>query len=49
MRGGGILAADNAISHEKDLKPMLNMALNDKRVDAMIVPIGKGLLLCRNL
>ena len=49
MRVGGILAADNAISHEKDLKPMLDIALNDKRVDAMIVPIGKGVLVCRKL
>ena len=44
---GGILVADNAISHGDVLMPMLDRALDDDRVDAMIVPIGKGELLCR--
>jgi len=44
---GGLLVADNAINHYETLKPMINKALSDKRVDAMIVPIGKGELLCR--
>ena len=44
---GGLLVADNAINHYKTLKPMINKALSDKRVDATIVPIGKGELLCR--
>ena len=44
---GGILIADNAINHYETLKPMLDKALNDDRVDALIVPIGKGELLCR--
>ena len=44
---GGILVADNAINHEATLRPMLNWALSDPRVDAMIVPVGKGELLCR--
>jgi caffeoyl-CoA O-methyltransferase len=44
---GGILVADNAINHEKTLRPMLDRALADDRVDAMIVPIGKGELVCR--
>ena len=44
---GGILVADNAINHEKALRPMLDRALSDDRVDAMIVPIGKGELICR--
>jgi caffeoyl-CoA O-methyltransferase len=46
---GGLLVADNAISHEKVLKPMLDRALNDARVDALIVPIGRGELVCRRL
>ena len=46
---GGILIADNAINHYETLKPMLNKALNDDRVDALVVPIGKGELLCRKL
>ncbi len=44
---GGILIADNALSHQEDLQPMLDRALADPRVDAMIVPIGKGELVCR--
>ena len=44
---GGILVADNAINHREALQPMLDRALADDRVDAMIVPIGKGELLCR--
>ena len=47
MVPGGILVADNAINHEKTLRPMLDRALADDRVDALIVPIGKGELVCR--
>lgn len=47
MVTGGILVADNAISHETDLRPMLMRALADDRVDALIVPIGRGELVCR--
>lgn len=44
---GGLFAADNAINHREILQPMLDRALSDERVDALIVPIGKGVLLCR--
>lgn len=44
---GGLLVADNAINHRETLQPMLDRAFADKRVDALIVPIGKGELLCR--
>jgi len=44
---GGLLVADNAINHEATLRPMLDRALRDERVDALIVPIGKGELVCR--
>ena len=47
MVKGGLLVADNAISHKDVLKPMLERALNDQRVDALIVPIGSGELVCR--
>ncbi len=47
MVSGGLLVADNAINHEKRLRPMLDQALSDHRVDALIVPIGKGELVCR--
>lgn len=46
---GGLLVADNAISHKDELKAMLKRALNDQRVDALIVPIGRGELVCRKL
>ena len=49
MVKGGILIADNAINHYKTLKPMLDGALTDKRVDALIIPIGKGELVCRKI
>jgi predicted O-methyltransferase YrrM len=47
MVSGGILVADNAINHEATLRPMLDRALHDLRVDALVVPIGKGELVCR--
>lgn len=47
MVSGGILVADNAINHKATLQPMLDRALRDERVDALIVPIGKGELVCR--
>lgn len=44
---GGLLVADNAINHREALQTMLERALNDERVDALIVPISKGELMCR--
>lgn len=44
---GGIVVADNAISHGEELKPVIDRALADARVDALVVPIGKGELLVR--
>jgi len=46
---GGLLVADNAINHREALAPMLERALSDERVDALIVPIGKGELVCRKV
>jgi len=46
---GGMLIADNAINHQETLKPMLDRALTDERVDTLIVPIGKGELVCRKI
>lgn len=46
---GGLLVADNAINHRETLQPMLERALHDERVDALVVPIGKGELVCRRL
>lgn len=47
MVSGGVLVADNAISHEETLRPMLERALADDRVDALVVPIAKGEFVCR--
>jgi caffeoyl-CoA O-methyltransferase len=47
MVAGGILVADNAINHRATLQPMLDRALDDPRVDALIVPLGGGELVCR--
>jgi predicted O-methyltransferase YrrM len=47
MTAGGILVADNAINSRDVLQPMLERALSDPRVDGVIVPIGKGVLMCR--
>lgn len=46
---GGLLIADNAINHRETLQPFLDRALADPRVDALIVPIGKGVLVCRKI
>jgi caffeoyl-CoA O-methyltransferase len=47
MVTGGILVADNAISHEAELRHVLHRALTDDHVDALVVPIGRGELVCR--
>jgi caffeoyl-CoA O-methyltransferase len=44
---GALLVADNAISRQADLHPMIDGALADPRVDALVVPIGTGELVCR--
>ena len=47
MVPGGILVADNAINHALTLQPVIDKALADGRVDSMVVPVGKGELVCR--
>jgi caffeoyl-CoA O-methyltransferase len=44
---GGLLLVDNVISHQADLQPFIDRAYADPRVDAVVISIGKGLLLCR--
>jgi hypothetical protein len=44
---GGLLVADNVDSHRADLQPMLDRASDDPSGDALVVPIGLGVLLCR--
>ena len=43
---GGLLVADNIISHAKDLDKFLKKARKDKKIDALVLNVGKGLLLC---
>lgn len=49
MVAGGLLVADNVISHSDALGPMLRRATEDERVDTAAIPIGKGLLVCRRV
>jgi predicted O-methyltransferase YrrM len=46
---GGILAADNAINHAEELADFIAQAEDDPRVDALVVPIGKGVFVCRKV
>jgi caffeoyl-CoA O-methyltransferase len=46
---GGLLVADNIISHQDVLGAMVRRVMADTRVDAQIVPIGSGLLVCRKI
>ena len=45
----GFIAADNAIDHYEEIKPMIDKAENDNRFDCLTVPIGKGEFLCRKI
>ena len=49
MVRGGLLVADNAISHWAAVQPMIERTLADERVDALIVPLGTGELVCRKI
>lgn len=49
MVKGGLLIADNVISHKEALKSFIERALSDGRVDALIVPVGLGVLVCRKV
>ena len=44
---GGLLVADNAVDFEEVVRPMLDRALSDERVDALVVPYLHGELICR--
>ncbi|MGD8406644.1 MAG: O-methyltransferase [Anaerolineales bacterium] len=49
LASGGILAADNVLSHANLLSDFVAQAEDDARVDVLVVPIGKGILVCRKL
>jgi predicted O-methyltransferase YrrM len=46
---GGMLVADNVISHADELISFVSTAKKDTNVDAVVLPIGKGLLLVRKV
>ncbi len=46
---GGLLVADNISSHQHILGRFVRRVFKDKRVDAIIVPIGSGELVCRKV
>ncbi len=49
MVPGGLLVADNVTSHKEQLREMVDRVLSDDRVDALVVPIESGELVCRKL
>jgi len=49
MVSGGILICDNATSHEEALRPFIERVLADERVDATVMPVGKGELVIRRI
>ncbi|MFH1689890.1 MAG: class I SAM-dependent methyltransferase [Candidatus Eisenbacteria bacterium] len=49
MVSGGLLVADNVISHAGDLSGFMDRAESDERMDTMVVPVGEGVLLARRV
>jgi caffeoyl-CoA O-methyltransferase len=49
MVKGGMIIADNSISHKDAMQPMLKKAFSDSRYDSLIVPIGTGELVARKI
>jgi predicted O-methyltransferase YrrM len=49
LKPGGMLVADNVISHKEDLAQFVTAARKDKSVDTAVLPVGKGLLVCVKL
>jgi caffeoyl-CoA O-methyltransferase len=44
---GGLLVADNVVDFRDVVRPMLDRAAGDRRVDTVVVPLLTGQLLCR--
>jgi len=49
MVRGGMIVTDNIISHKEHCEGYAAHVLADPRVDALVVPIGKGELVCRKI
>jgi predicted O-methyltransferase YrrM len=46
---GGLFLADNLINHAETLRPFQEQVEADPRFDALVVPVGKGVLLARRV
>jgi predicted O-methyltransferase YrrM len=46
---GGMLVANGALAQTDQLSLYLGRAYRDPRVDTLVVPIGRGLLICRKI
>jgi predicted O-methyltransferase YrrM len=44
---GAVLIADNILSHREVLAGFTESVMADERMDAVLLPVGKGLLVCR--
>jgi predicted O-methyltransferase YrrM len=42
LSDGGVLVADNLLSHPDDLAAFRDRALSDPRLSGLVVPIGRG-------
>jgi predicted O-methyltransferase YrrM len=49
MLSGGMLVANGALAQTDQLSLYLGHAYRDPRVDTLVVPIGRGLLICRKI
>lgn len=46
---GAILVVDNAVSHKQQLEKFIQTVMEEKSLDTVILPVGKGLLVSRKL
>lgn len=49
LRPGALVVVDNILSHPEVVAPFRARVLSDPRVDATVVPVGKGLLVARRV
>jgi predicted O-methyltransferase YrrM len=49
VRIGGLIVADNVVSHSEELVPYLNAVRADRRYETITIPVGQGIELSRRL
>jgi predicted O-methyltransferase YrrM len=42
LRTGGVLVADNALSHPEEIAPLCDLLTQDARLVTTTIPVGKG-------